>query len=590
MKIQKKILFLLSPSEKVKAAYLLFFSVIVAFLEMIGVVSIMPFIAVLANPKIIETNIILENFFKFSKNIGFDNQQKFLFFLGIIFFLLLIISLLFKAINNYLQLRFIQECEYNISRRLIISYINQPYTWFLNRNSADLGKSILSEVSNVVNGALAPVIELISKSMIVIALLILLFITNTQLTFMILFLFVGLYGLIYISARNFIKKLGEDRIKSNKLRFKAVNESFGAVKEVKISGLEEYFINLFSSPARIYAKNTALSLIFGQLPRYAVEAIAFGGMFLIILFLMSKTGTFINALPMITLYVFSAYRLMPAMQGIYLSLNKIRFIESSIDELFKDMQNSKLNNYQWSDDIISLNKEIRLKNVYFEYPNASRTTLKNIDLSISAFSTIAFVGPTGSGKTTIVDIILGLLDPQKGLLQIDGKKLNKNNLRSWQKSIGYVPQNIYLSDDTIEANIAFGRNDKEINKDLVEKVCKIANLHSFINNELSDKYQTVIGERGARLSGGQRQRIGIARALYNEPKVLILDEATSSLDINTEKAVMDAVNNLRKNLTIIIIAHRLNTVKKCDKIFLLENGEIKKEGKFDEVINIDQNL
>ena len=151
-------------------------------------------------------------------------------------------------------------------------------------------------------------------------------------------------------------------------------------------------------------------------------------------------------------------------------------------------------------------------------------------------------------------------------------------------------KNIYLSDDTIEANIAFGRNDKEINKDLVEKVCKIANLHSFINNELSDKYQTVIGERGARLSGGQRQRIGIARALYNEPKVLILDEATSSLDINTEKAVMDAVNNLRKNLTIIIIAHRLNTVKKCDKIFLLENGEIKKEGKFDEVINIDQNL
>ena len=587
MKILKKILFLLSPSEKAQTAYLLFFSVIVAFLEMLGVVSIMPFIAVLANPKIIETNIILENFFKFSKNIGFNNQEKFLFFLGIIFFLLLIISLFFKAINNYLQLRFIQECEYNISRRLIISYINQPYTWFINRNSADLGKSILSEVSNVVNGALAPMIELISKSMLVITLLILLFITNPQLAFIILILFVGLYGLIYVSTRNFIKKLGEDRVKSNQLRFKAVNESFGAFKEVKVFGLEEYFTNLFSAPARIYAKNTALSLIFGQLPRYAVEAIAFGGMFLIILFLMSKTGTFINSLPIIALYVFSAYRLMPAIQGIYLSLNKLRFVESSIDELFKDIQNSKLNDYQPSDEIISLSKEIKLRNIYFEYPNASRTTLKNIDLSISAFSTIGFIGPTGSGKTTIVDIILGLLDPQKGLLQIDGKTIKKNNLRSWQQSIGYVPQNIYLSDDTLEANIAFGRKDKDINKDLVEKVSKIANLHSFVINELSDKYQTVIGERGVRLSGGQRQRIGIARALYNEPKVLILDEATSSLDVNTEQAVMDAVNNLGKNLTIIIIAHRLNTIKKCDKIFLLENGELKKEGKFDQVIDID---
>ena len=197
---------------------------------------------------------------------------------------------------------------------------------------------------------------------------------------------------------------------------------------------------------------------------------------------------------------------------------------------------------------------------------------------------MGFIGPTGSGKTTIIDIILGLFKPQKGTLEIDGKVINEKNTRDWQKSIGYVPQHIYLSDDTIMANIAFGVEIKNINKDKVEKVSKIANLHQFVINELSQKYQTIIGERGVRLSGGQRQRIGIARALYNNPKVLILDEATSALDNQTEKVVMDAVNNLSKDMTIIIIAHRLNTVKNCDIIFELKKGKLVRQGTYNEII------
>jgi len=211
-------------------------------------------------------------------------------------------------------------------------------------------------------------------------------------------------------------------------------------------------------------------------------------------------------------------------------------------------------------------------------------------LSISVKNTIGIVGATGSGKTTVVDIILGLLEAQNGTLEIDGKVINKQNSQSWQRTIGYVPQHIYLSDDTVAANIAFGLNPDDINKEEIQKVSKIASLHDFVTNELPNKYETTIGERGVRLSGGQRQRIGIARALYFNPQVLILDEATSALDNITEKHVMDSINKLSKDKTIILIAHRLSTVKKCDKIFLFEKGELKNEGTFDELIKINENF
>ena len=242
-----------------------------------------------------------------------------------------------------------------------------------------------------------------------------------------------------------------------------------------------------------------------------------------------------------------------------------------------------------NEGVLKLNKSIVLKNLCYDYPNASRTALKDINLIIPVKSTVGLVGTTGSVKTTTVDIILGLLEAQKGTLEIDGKIITKKNLRSWQRSIGYVPQHIYLADDTVEANIAFGLNNKDISQEGVEKAAKIANLHEFIIEELPKKYKTIIGERGVRLSGGQRQRIGIARALYHNPQVLILDEATSALDNKTEKAVMDAVNNLSKNITTILIAHRLKTVENCDIIFKLEKGRLIDQGKFNGIINTNKN-
>ena len=354
--------------------------------------------------------------------------------------------------------------------------------------------------------------------------------------------------------------------------------------------MEKTYVERFSDPAKIFARNQASATVLRQLPRFALEAIAFGGIMLVILYLLKQTGTFSNALPVVSLYAFAGYRLMPALQQIYASITLLTFVGPSLDRLHNDIKSLKPFNVEQDQGVLSFNKSIALKNIHYNYPNSPRTALKDINLIIPAKTTVGLVGATGCGKTTMVDIILGLLEAQKGTLKVDGQVITKQNCKAWQRSIGYVPQHIYLSDDTIAANIAFGVDAKDINQEAVEKASKIANSHQFIIEELPNQYQTTIGERGVRLSGGQRQRIGIARALYHKPKVLILDEATSALDNETEKAVMDAVNNLGKNITIILIAHRLTTVKKCDIIFKLEKGQLVGEGTFDKLLKSDDNF
>jgi ATP-binding cassette, subfamily B, bacterial PglK len=304
----------------------------------------------------------------------------------------------------------------------------------------------------------------------------------------------------------------------------------------------------------------------------------------VILFLMSQTGHFNNVIPLISLYVYAGYRLMPAFQQIYNSFTLLAAVGPSLDKLHNDIKNLKPFNLNQNQDILSLNTAITLKNIYYNYSNTSRFVLKNISLTIPAKSKVGIIGTTGCGKTTIVDIILGLLEAQKGILKVDNEVITQKNSRAWRKCVGYVPQHIYLSDDTIAANIAFGIEPKYINKKQVIKTSKIANLHDFVINDLPKKYQTIIGERGVRLSGGQRQRIGIARALYHNPKVLVLDEATSALDNRTEKYVMDALNNLDKDLTIILIAHRINTLRFCDIIFKINKGKLVGEEVFNQLI------
>ena len=580
----KKLLYLLSPKDRKQSIILLFLILVMALLDMVGVASILPFMAALTNPGLIETNFMLNKIFQASSIFGVENNQEFLFTLGLLVFILLVLSLIFKAYATYIQIKFVQMSEFSIGKMVVEKYLRQPYSWFLNRHSADLGKTILSEVGQIVAKGIRPFIEVIAKGTIAILLIILLVIADPKLALMVGISFSLAYGIIFYFIRNYLYRIGEKSLKNNELRFMSVSEAFGAVKEVKIGGLEKMFIKLFSDSAKSFAKTQTTAEIIAQLPRYILEIIAFGGILLIILYLISKFGTFNESMPILSLYVFAGYRLMPALQQIYASFTKLAFVSPSLDKLYYDLKSLKNVNEIHDEGILSFNQMITLKNICYNYPKSSRTALRGINLNVPVKSIVGLVGATGSGKTTTVDIILGLLEPQKGILEVDDQAITKQNIRSWQRSIGYVPQHIYLSDDTVAANIAFGVESKDIDQEAVEKASRVANLHNFIIDELPKQYQTITGERGIRLSGGQRQRVGIARALYHKPKVLIFDESTSALDNKTEQVVMDAVYNLNKEVTIILITHRLSTVKNCDTIFRLDKGKLVAQGTYQELI------
>ena len=583
MKIFKKLYHLLSTNERKKAGLLLIMIIIMSFLDMLGVASILPFMTVLANPGLIESNIILNIMFNISSEFGVETNQEFLFTLGILVFILLIVSLAFKALTTYAQNLFVSMREHSIGKRLVEGYLHQPYSWFLNHHSADLGKTILSEVAQVAGNGLYPAIDIISKSIITISIMTLLFFIDPKLTIVVCLSFGSTYLLTFYIVQKLLKRIGNKRLNNNQLRFLAVIEAFSATKEIKAGGLEEVYIKRFSDSTKIYARTNVLSQAIAILPRYIFEAVAFGGILLILLYTKAQTGDFINSLPIISLYAFAGYRLMPAFQQIYSALTQLAFISPSIDKLNNDLK--KLNVHEKNQDqvAIAFNKEIKLNKICYNYPNTSRTSLNYVSLTIPSRSTVGIIGQTGCGKTTMVDIILGLLEPVKGTLEVDEKIITRKNVRSWQRSIGYVPQSIFLSDDTVAANIAFGVDTKNIDLEAVEKASKIANLHGFVKDELPEQYQTKIGENGVRLSGGQRQRIVIARALYHNPKVLIFDEATSALDSQTEKLIMGAINNLKGDITIILIAHRLDSLKNCDNIYLLDKGELKGQRSFEDL-------
>lgn len=587
MKMISKLLILLSVNERKKATLLLAMIIVMALLDTLGVVSIMPFMAVLANPTLIQTNTVLSGVYL---HLGFTDSRYFLFALGLFVFILLVVSLSFKALCTYAQLRFILMAEYSIGKRLVEGYLHQPYSWFLSRHSADLGGTILSEVNRVINSVIYPMMLLIAQSAVALAILILLIFVDPKLASIVFITLTISYALVFQVTRRFLSRIGKESIEANRSRFTAVAEAFGAFKALKVMGLEEVYIQRFSDPARTFAQHQASEQIVRQIPRFALEAIAFGGLMIVVLYLLAESGSFASALPIIVLYAFAGYRMMPALQQIYSSVTQLRFASPALDVLHNDLMTIQPPNSYFAKDTLNLKHEITLDNIVYSYPNSTHPTLNGISLTIPAFSTVGFVGATGSGKTTLVDLILGLLEAQHGLIQVDGHSINEHNRRTWQQVIGYVPQNIYLADDTVAANIAFGVDVKDIDKKAIESAAKIANLHDFVTQELPKQYQTIVGEQGVRLSGGQRQRIGIARALYHKPQVLIMDEATSALDNLTEQAVMEAVQNLDHKITIILIAHRLSTVRDCDRIFLLDKGELKAQGIFDELVHINDHF
>ncbi|MBD3306806.1 ATP-binding cassette domain-containing protein, partial [candidate division KSB3 bacterium] len=334
------------------------------------------------------------------------------------------------------------------------------------------------------------------------------------------------------------------------------------------------------------------SVLIESFPNYAISIIAFSGILMITIYLIAVKENFQDALPLIGLYAMAGYRFLPIVRNIYGSVTQIRYTLPTVDLLYQDLQGEVLEEgaSPVTESIVPLpfEREIVLREIAFTYPNAQTPLFENVNLSIKANTNIGLVGATGCGKTTLVDIMLGLLTPQHGVMVVDGVEVTAENLRNWQRNVGYVPQHIFLSDDTIARNIAFGVPETDLVRDAVKKAARIANLHHFIMTELPHGYETVVGERGIRLSGGQRQRIGIARALYRDPSFLIFDEATSSLDNITEQVVMEAINSLSGQKTMVMIAHRLSTVKACDRIYVMEHGSIIAQGDYETLIHTSQ--
>ena len=584
----KKILYLLSPREKKQGLLLFILIFFMALSDVIGVASIIPFITILTNPEIINNNFFLTYMFEISGKFGVETVKQFSFFLGIIVFFVLISSLIIRGITQYASIRFSLMREFTIGKKLIEGYLHQPYSWFLDKNSSDLIKNILSEAREVVEKTLFPFINLIAQTLVIVALLGLLVFIDPMLALNVTLILSMAFLCIFIFLKDFLKKIGIERLEKNNERFLYASEVFGAIKDVKVRNLENEYIEKFSVPAKIYAKNQTISTVISQLARYFIEAVAFGGMLILILVkMLREDGQFLESLPLIAVYAFAGYRLMPALQQVYFSSTQLRFSQAALDKVYNDL--SGLKQFVDGNDkkvMINFNKEITITNVNYNYPNSKIKVLKNINLTIKKNSVVGIVGITGSGKTTLIDILLGLITPQEGSLKVDKNLIDFNNTSSWQKIIGYVPQQIYLSDASISSNIAFGIKKKNINQDKIEEVSKITNLHDYITNNLPRGYDTIVGERGVKLSGGQLQRIGIARALYHNPEIIVFDEATSALDNITERVVMDSITKIkRKDVTIIMIAHRLTTLKKCETIYVMKKGEIISKGSHQDLMN-----
>lgn len=582
----KKILELLSPSERNSAIALLAIMLLSALMDVLGVASILPFMAVLANPSLIETNVILNRVYMQLNHFGVYSQEQFMLTIGITVFLLLIASLATKSFLIFAQTRFSLMREYSIGMRLVEGYLRQPYSWFLNKNSSDLGKMVLSEVQIVIVNGIIPLMTLVAQCFVVIGLLTLLYLVDKLLALTVGAVLGLSYAAIFLLMRGRLKSLGHRHIEANQQRFLAVGEAFGAIREIKVAGLEDFYSKRFSSPAEKYANGQAVAQLIGNLPRYAIEAVAFGGLLLIILYLMSGRHGFAEALPIISLYAFAGYRIMPAIQQIYNAVTQLKFVGPALHVVHEDIISYKVEKInQKSTPALVLNDAIRLENVVYSYPNAQHPALNHIDLIIPLNNSVGIVGATGSGKSTALDVVLGLLNPQEGYLTVDNVPITNLNVREWQREVGYVPQHIYLADDSVAANIAFGVNAEKIDWLAVENAAKFANLHDFVVNELPEGYATRVGERGVRLSGGQRQRIGIARALYHKPQVLVWDEATSALDNVTEQAVMEAISKINHQITIVMVAHRLSTVRHCDNIYLLKEGSVMASGTYNQLLD-----
>lgn len=577
----QKLYELLTLSDRKRAAAVVAVLVVAAALQALTAGSLFPFLSALSDPSAIESGRIGWIY----ENVGFRSENQFFTFMGLAVLILVFVSNAALAFAHWKRLHFQWSVNHSLAVRLLKAYLSRKYTYFLNTNTAELNKNILSEASQITTGLLSPVLTMLSSGALAVAMLLVLIAVDPMATLVVLAITGGGYSGAYLFIRRRLETLGAEYAEANQERYKTTAEAFGGIKDVKVLSRERLFLDAFRPASQTVSRTLASRNVYAVLPKYIIEALAMGSL-LAVLVLLLVTGRSVSfIIPIMGTFAFAGYRMMPAFRDVLGALAGFRFTEEIFQAIEKALEADETSLGAAEDaEPLSFERRIILENVTYRYPTAQNPSLRGITFSIPKNGAVAFAGKTGAGKTTIIDLLLGLLKPDEGRFLVDDTEISTSKtVRRWQANIGYVPQEMYLADTTVQRNIAYGIPEKEIDTQAVIRAARIARIHEFIHDELPAGYETVVGEKGVRLSGGQRQRIGIARALYHDPPVLVLDEATSEIDGATERKITEAIRDLHGEKTLIMVAHRLQTIRHCDRIYVVEEGEIEESGSYKEL-------
>lgn len=586
MLLQLKELYkLLTYEQRRKLLRLQFLVVLMAFAELGGVLSIGPFMALVGDMSQLQGNGIVGDIYRWT---GLEDPRSFLFWVGIGVMVALAIAALTSTFAIWRLSMYGARVGAEISSRLYRHYMHQPWLFHAGGSSSQLTNQIAQECGRITNGIINPLMQMNARIVMAALMAVAIFIFNPAVAVTGLVVFTVAYMAMYRIVRQRLIRNGGITTSSQRLRFKLMGEGFGGIKDALLLGRQQVFTDRFDLASTRFADAQGKNQVISQIPRFVMELVAFGSVIFLILYLLAAhDGNLGSILPLLSVYALAGFKLLPAFQQIYSSISIIRGNLSAFEGLRDDLRASakavpQLITSGNSGAYLTPKRSIQLKGIQFTYPGKTQPALRDLTMTIGVNKVIGLVGASGSGKSTAIDILLGLIQAEKGELLVDGEPITKQQLRAWQNSLGFVPQSIFLADSSIRENIAFGLPPELVDEVKVERAATMAHLDDFLV-ELPDGLKTRVGERGVQLSGGQRQRIGIARALYHDADVLILDEATSALDGITEKLIMDAIHDFSGKKTIIMIAHRLATVKKCDSIYLLADGLVTDQGTYSEL-------
>ncbi len=570
--MKQKFNYILTKKDKKTVFGLLCMTVIGSILELLGVTIFLPFVNIIMYPNYVTDDPVLSWFYEKGR---FTTVKGFEVFLCAAIIGVYIVKNLYLVWQKNVTYRFSFRIQKKLATKLLNSYMNQPYTFHLRKNVAELQRALQEDVANF-SGFVMQMMELVAELGVCMLLGIYLLTVSKTITVVVVGLLVVCVLGFTSATKKLSKGLGKDCQHYKAKIYQWINQSLGGIKEVKILAREEYFLTSYNDYYGKYAKALQILKLIGMIPKYIVEAVCMTGLVLaIIIKILFGEADMIHFIPQLTVFATAAFRLLPSVGRINGYLTQMLSYMPSIDLVYHDLK--EVDKYQEErgqeeEGTFELSNEIHVDHVTFRYPDGVEDVVHNVEFRIPKGKTVAFIGPSGAGKTTMVDIILGLLQPTEGIVFADQMDIHRN-LNKWHKQIGYIPQTIYLADDTIRANIAFGVFEDEIDDEAVSRALKQSQLDEFIRT-LPEGIYTYVGDRGVRLSGGQRQRIGIARALYHNPEILVLDEATSALDNETETAVMESIDSLQGMKTMIIIAHRLTTIRNADFIYEVADGHV----------------